>query len=134
MSERPLQLEATDTTERRAPAGVAALAATTGRFIRAGRKRAGGLPGISATADTIAARHCVDLLAELLKEQPADPRRHVWLAEGLARTRADIRTWSRVRAVADPSSILVTTALRRAATLGDEGREAARQRPRRPLP
>jgi tetratricopeptide (TPR) repeat protein len=103
------------------------LASTTGSFTRRARKTMAGLPGLSAPADLIAARHCVDLLAARFKEDPADPRRNVWLAEALLQTQRDLRTLVRLRGVADPSSIITRTAIRQVARLGDEtdGEDAA---------
>jgi hypothetical protein len=99
------------------------LAVVVGNVTRGGRKHFGRLPGVTATADLIAARHCVDLLSEGLNEDPADPRRHLWLAEALIRVRRDMRRVRRLWAVGDPSSIIVRTAVSRAAALG-EGADA----------
>jgi hypothetical protein len=96
------------------------VAASVGSASRSGRKLVGGLPGISAPAELMAARHCVDILAEKLREDPGDPRRHVWLAEALLRMQRDTKAWVRVRGVIEPSSILFRTAVRGVTRLGAE--------------
>ena len=98
----------------------ASVVATAGDTVRRGRKRLAGLPGLTLTADTIAARHCVDLLAAGVKEDPDDPRRHIWLAEAVLRTRRDLKRWARMRAVADPRSLIVRSAVRGIASLGQD--------------
>jgi hypothetical protein len=107
--------------------GMNQFASTTGRFARQARKAMAGLPGLSAPADLIAARYCVDLLATRFKEDPADPLRNVWLAEALLQTQRDLRTLVRLRCVVNPSSIIVRTAVTQVARLGDEadGEDAA---------
>jgi hypothetical protein len=72
-------------------------------------------------ADLIAARHCVDVLAARLREDPRNPQCQVWLAEALLRMRRDMRAWARVRGIAEPASILVRTTVRQMALLGEEG-------------
>ena len=95
------------------------LSSTTGNLARRARKAMAALPGLSAPADLIAARHCVDLLAARFEEDPTDPLRNVWLAEALLHTQRDLRTLSRLRTVADPTSIITRTAIRQVAALGD---------------
>jgi len=102
------------------PAPMPRFVSAVGDLTRRGRRRVGGLPGITAAADAIAARHCVDLLAKGLEQDPHDPQRLLWLAEALLRTRRDMRRWTRLRTVVDPSSLLVRTALTQASRLGDE--------------
>ena len=109
------------------------LSSTTGNLARRARKAMAGLPGLSAPADLIAARHCVDLLAARFEEDPADPQRNVRLAEALLRTQRDLRTLSRLRTVADPTSIITRTAIRQVVALGDKanGEDAPTRLPRR---
>jgi tetratricopeptide (TPR) repeat protein len=66
--------------------------------------------GIEKVTAGIAARHCVDLLAEGLEQDPDDPRRSLWLAEALLRMQRDMRTWAWLRTVTDPSSNVFRTA------------------------
>jgi hypothetical protein len=74
------------------------VASMIGRSTRRVRGQLARLPGLTATADLLAARHCVDLLAAAVKEHPYDPLRYVWLAEALQRTQHDMRMLVRVRA------------------------------------
>jgi hypothetical protein len=101
------------------PHGTAVTA--TRSAVRRSHKRLGEVPGLTLAADTIAARHCVDLLAARLKEDPDDPRRHVWLAEAVLRTRRDLGRWAFVRTLAHPSSLVLRTALRGIAWLAAAG-------------
>ena len=96
------------------------LASNTGRLARRARKTMAGLPGLSAPADLVAARYCVDLLAARFKDDPADPRHSLWLAEALLQTQRDLRNLVRLRCVVDPSSIITRTAVTQVARLGDE--------------
>jgi hypothetical protein len=96
-------------------------AAAVGRATRTGRKHLSALPGITVIADVIAARHCVDLLAASAREHPTDAQRQLWLAEALLRMDRDMVAWTRVRSIADPSSILVRAAVRQMALLGEPG-------------
>jgi tetratricopeptide (TPR) repeat protein len=121
MTEHPTARTAPPDDPAGPPGRAGALAATIGGIARRHRKRFGALPGVTAPVDLIAARHCVDILADRLKEDPTDPRRHVWFAEALQHTRRDIRTWARLRTVMEPSSLLVRTAVRGVTQLGEDG-------------
>ena len=103
------------------------LASSTGSLARRARKTLAGLPGLSAPADLVAARHCVDLLAARFKDDPADPRHNVWLAEALLHTQRDLRTLVGLRCVVNPTSIITRTAIQQVARLGDgsDGEDAA---------
>jgi hypothetical protein len=96
------------------------LASNTGTLARRVRKAMAGLPGLSAPADLIAARHCVDLLAARFKEDPADPRHNLWLAEALLRMQREMRAVVGVRCVVSPTSIITRTAIQQVSRLGDE--------------
>ena len=104
-------------------------AASIGRVTRRVRGRMARLPGLTATADLLAARHCVDLLAAGVKEYPGDPLRYVWLAEALQRVQRDMRMLLRLRwaaAVATGAgavALVARTVIRKLAGLGETGGE-----------
>ena len=80
-----------------------------------------GLPIVSAAVDVARTKNCVDLLLARLQQAPDDPYCNLWLAESLIKTSEEIATYQQVKGLVDPSSLLVTGALKQAARLGHDG-------------
>ena len=105
--------------------GTTAAGQAVGSGVRAVGREARRLPVLGLAGDAIAQRHGVDRLLELRRQDPSDPERTLWLAEALLRVERSTKTYRRVRAVTDPTSMLTRAAMSTAAEVGAETRKPA---------
>jgi hypothetical protein len=99
-----------------------------GSGVRAVGAEARKLPFLGVAGDAIAQRHGIDQLVALRREDPTDPERTLWLAEGLARVERTTKNYRRLRAVSDPTSIVQRAVMSTAAQVGAEKRRPAVER------
>jgi len=86
------------------------------------------LPVLSIATDVMRARNGIDGLYEHLQEDPADPQRHLWLAEAIERMARDQTRYTAVRGVLDPTYVVARQAVKTSAELGQEGGDDTRIR------
>lgn len=100
--------------------GASSAGRAMGAGVRAVGREARKLPLLGVATDAIAHRHGVDELVRLRREDPSDPERTLWLAEGLARAEKSTKTYRRIRAATDPTSMVSRAAMSTAAKVGAE--------------
>lgn len=110
--------------------GTSAAGRAVGEGVRAVGREARKLPVLGVATDAIAHRHGVDELIRLRREDPSDPERTLWLAEALLRAEKSTKTYRRVRAVTDPTSMVTRAAMATAAEVGVDknAKDAAAER------
>lgn len=108
--------------------GASAAGQAVGSGVRAVGREARKLPLLGVASDAIAYRHGVADLVELRRQDPADPERTLWLAEALLRAEKSTKTYRRVRAVTDPTSMVTRAAMSVAAELGAEEKAPVAER------
>jgi len=94
-----------------------------GRAVRKVGSVINNLPLLSAAADSIRAKNCIDLLIENLRNHPDNAYANLWLAEGLIKTSQDLKKYRYVKGVIDPSSFLIAGALQTTAEFGTSQRK-----------
>ena len=90
----------------------------TGELSRRAAGFIADLPFLTMPADAIRHANCLDLLTENVRSSPAECRPLVQLAEAYETTRRQILMTRGFRAVLDPSSVLVSGAVRTLTALG----------------
>lgn len=108
--------------------GASSAGQAVGSGVRAIGREARRLPLLGVASDAIAHRHGVDDLIALRREDPTDPERTLWLAEALLRAERSTKTYRRVRAVTDPTSMVTRAAMSTAAEIGAEQKLPAAER------
>jgi hypothetical protein len=108
--------------------GASAAGQYVGSSMRAVGREARKLPLLGVASDAIAHRHGVADLVELRRQDPTDPERTLWLAEALLRAEKTTKTYRRMRAVTDPTSIVTRAAMSTAAELGAEKKAPVTER------
>lgn len=78
------------------------------------------LPIISLPADYIKSKNGIKQLYELIKEEPRNAERYIWLAEAMKRVERDIKIYSNFRTIIDPQSLVFKEAIKTAISLGNE--------------
>jgi hypothetical protein len=99
-----------------------------GSSVRAVGQEMRKMPLLGVASDAIAHRHGVADLVELRRQDPSDPERTLWLAEALLRAEKSTKTYRRMRAVTDPTSIVQRAAMSTAAQLGAEKKAPVAER------
>ena len=111
--------------EQLARVGATPAGQSVGAALRRTAQHAGRLPVLSTPMDVIIVRNGLDSLIHQLREQPDDPQRHLWLAEGLLRVERDLRAYAIARGVVRPKSLVIRAGLRIAASLGQQDQPPA---------
>jgi predicted Zn-dependent protease len=77
------------------------------------------LPVLSAVGDAFRAANGIDSLTSHLRRNPNEAVRHLLLAEALKRMETDQRRYRAIRATVDPTYLVVDSAIRTTASLGN---------------
>ena len=91
-----------------------------GRAIRKIGQIANDLPVLSAAADAIKSKNCVDLLLEKYQTDPRNAYFNLWLAESLIKTSQDMNKYRYAKGAIDPSSFLIAGAMQHTAQFGKD--------------
>lgn len=93
----------------------------TGAAIRRVQDEASRLPGVTVISDSFRSAHGIDVLAQRLRDDPAEPWHHLWLGEAIGRQTRGQNRFTAARAVFDPSVVLTKTATRAAGRVANDG-------------
>ena len=93
---------------------------TVGRAIRKIGQIANDLPVLSAAADAIKSKNCVDLLLERYRTDPRNAYFNLWLAESVIKTSQDMKKYQYAKGAIDPSSFLIAGAMQHTAQFGKD--------------
>ena len=72
----------------------------------------------SLASDVVKRRHGVPELYDLLAEDPEDPQRALWLAEAIARAKASMSTYARIRSITSPTFAIINQSARASTQIG----------------
>lgn len=89
-----------------------------GRAVRKLGQVVNSLPVLSAAADAIKSKNCVDLLLQKFQSDPGDAYNNLWLAESLIKTSQDMKMFRYVKGAIDPSSFFIAGAMQQTAEYG----------------
>lgn len=89
-----------------------------GRAVRKLGQVVNSLPVLSAAADAIKSKNCVDLLLTKFQKDPTNAYCNLWLAESLIKTSQDMNKFRYVKGAIDPSSFLIAGAMQHTAEFG----------------
>jgi hypothetical protein len=99
-------------------AGASEKAASAGRALRSVSGVLQGLPLVSLPADLLRAKSSIAELAERVKAEPENPYPSLWLGEALKALERDTRFYLAARAALQPTTLLVSQALKTGAMVG----------------
>lgn len=91
-----------------------------GRAVRKLGQVVNSLPVLSAAADAIKSKNCVDLLLQKFQNDPSNAYNNLWLAESLIKTSQDMKKFRYVKGAIDPSSFLIAGVMKKTAEMGKD--------------
>lgn len=76
------------------------------------------LPILTIVTDIIKSKNGIDKLYQLVKDDPHNAEKYIWLAEGMVRVKSDRKIYLGFRSVIHPSSIIFRETLKTATKMG----------------